>query len=64
MGGVILTSTTSSHNHCLIFWILECNQKNYKNIIKFYCEYIMYISLKFGINLMSKKIKINTFKDL
>jgi len=52
LGVVILPCTKSSRNHCLIFWTLDCNNKN--NKINYY-EYIMYISQEFRINIMNEK---------
>jgi hypothetical protein len=41
-GVVTLTSTINSHNHYLIFWILDCKTNIY--ILKCCFEYVMYIS--------------------
>jgi len=54
LGAVILTCTKSSHNHCLIFWTLDCKIIIIINL-KIYYEYIMYISQEFRINTMSEK---------
>jgi len=55
-GVVILTCTISNHDHCLIFWTLNCKEKY--NKIYFYkmLLWIHYVHVKiFGINIMSEK---------
>ncbi len=47
-GAIMLIHTKNSHNHYLIFWILDCKIViiiiNRIFFVKCYCEYIMYMS--------------------